>query len=155
MSRFLNRPWSLLSHQTWFLGWCTTGLSLCIHTEIILRTPWRATSTARCLCSTPGISPAIAGPWETFPTSPPAGTETYPKECHRLHDETIVRDICAWQLCGKSNLWTLLSFLRYRDFRFPPGHPRQYEYNMYYWHVIAAKMAFIIVVEVGVHTKSF
>lgn len=63
-----------------------------------------------------------------------------------------------WQyltLCGKSNLWTILSLLRYRDFRFPPGHPRQYEYNMYYWHVIAAKMAFIIVVEVGVPTKSF
>lgn len=38
---------------------------------------------------------------------------------------------------------------RYRDFRFPPGHPRQYEFNMLYWHVIAAKMAFIIVVEVG------
>ncbi|KAK1169164.1 anoctamin-6-like isoform X1 [Acipenser oxyrinchus oxyrinchus] len=34
---------------------------------------------------------------------------------------------------------------RYRDFRYPPGHPRQYEYSNYYWHVIAAKLAFIIV----------
>lgn len=38
---------------------------------------------------------------------------------------------------------------RYRDFRYGPGHPRQYEYTIYYWHVIAAKMAFIIVVEVS------
>lgn len=45
-------------------------------------------------------------------------------------------------------------FCRYRDFRFPPGHPRQYEYTMYYWHVIAAKMAFIIVVEVGANRYS-
>ena len=37
----------------------------------------------------------------------------------------------------------------YRDFRNPPGHPREYQYNMQYWHVVAAKMAFIIVVEVS------
>uniref|UniRef100_A0A8C6TUM0 Anoctamin n=1 Tax=Neogobius melanostomus TaxID=47308 RepID=A0A8C6TUM0_9GOBI len=36
---------------------------------------------------------------------------------------------------------------RYRDFRYPPGHPREYDHTVYYWHVIAAKMAFIIVVE--------
>ncbi len=40
---------------------------------------------------------------------------------------------------------------RYRDFRYPPEHPRQYEYTVYYWHVIAAKMAFIIVVEVSMN----
>ncbi|MEQ2157373.1 hypothetical protein GOODEAATRI_001193 [Goodea atripinnis] len=40
-----------------------------------------------------------------------------------------------------------ITICRYRDFRFPPGHPREYEYNMNYWHVVAAKMAFIIVVE--------
>ncbi|XP_068611495.1 anoctamin-6 [Brachionichthys hirsutus] len=44
---------------------------------------------------------------------------------------------------------------RYRDFRFPPGHPREYEYNIYYWHVIAAKMAFIIVVEHIVYLTKF
>lgn len=69
----VNRPWSLLSRQTWFPGWCTTGLSLSIHMESTPLTPWRATSTTRCLCSTPVTSPAIAGPWETFPTLPPAG----------------------------------------------------------------------------------
>ncbi|NWS51896.1 ANO6 protein, partial [Chunga burmeisteri] len=35
----------------------------------------------------------------------------------------------------------------YRDFRYPPGHQHQYEHNIYYWHVIAAKLAFIIVME--------
>ncbi|XP_067437353.1 anoctamin-6 [Thunnus thynnus] len=44
---------------------------------------------------------------------------------------------------------------RYRDFRYPPGHPKEYEYNMYYWHVIAAKMAFIIVVEHIVYLTKF
>lgn len=37
---------------------------------------------------------------------------------------------------------------RYRDFRNPPGHPQEYKHNIYYWHVIAAKLAFIIVMEV-------
>lgn len=44
---------------------------------------------------------------------------------------------------------------RYRDFRYPPGHPRQYEHTVYYWHVIAAKMAFIIVVEHIVYFTKF
>uniref|UniRef100_A0A671UEU8 Anoctamin n=1 Tax=Sparus aurata TaxID=8175 RepID=A0A671UEU8_SPAAU len=48
-----------------------------------------------------------------------------------------------------------LCFPRYRDFRFPPGHDRQYEYTMQYWHVIAAKMAFIIVVEHIVYLTKF
>ncbi|KAM4523509.1 anoctamin-6-like [Fundulus diaphanus] len=48
-----------------------------------------------------------------------------------------------------------VTICRYRDFRFPPGHPREYEYNMHYWHVIAAKMAFIIVVEHIVYLTKF
>ena len=40
-------------------------------------------------------------------------------------------------------------YFRYRDFRYPPGHHREYQYSIYYWHVVAAKMAFIIVVEVS------
>ncbi|CAJ1054918.1 anoctamin-6 isoform X1 [Xyrichtys novacula] len=44
---------------------------------------------------------------------------------------------------------------RYRDFRYPPGHPREYEFSVYYWHVIAAKMAFIIVVEHIVYLTKF
>ncbi|XP_077565287.1 anoctamin-6 [Stigmatopora nigra] len=44
---------------------------------------------------------------------------------------------------------------RYRDFRYPPGHPKEYEHNIYHWHVIAAKMAFIIVVEHIVYLTKF
>ncbi|XP_063072938.1 anoctamin-6 [Engraulis encrasicolus] len=44
---------------------------------------------------------------------------------------------------------------RYRDFRYPPGHPKEYDHNIYYWHVIAAKLAFIIVVEHIVYLTKF
>ncbi|XP_053112454.1 anoctamin-6 isoform X2 [Hemicordylus capensis] len=40
-----------------------------------------------------------------------------------------------------------LTTCRYRDLRYPPGHEHQYEHNIYYWHVIAAKLSFIIVME--------
>uniref|UniRef100_A0A665X1E0 Anoctamin n=1 Tax=Echeneis naucrates TaxID=173247 RepID=A0A665X1E0_ECHNA len=50
---------------------------------------------------------------------------------------------------------TGITTCRYRDFRYPPGHPRQYEHNVYYWHVVAAKMAFIIVVEHIVYLTKF
>ncbi|XP_073694115.1 anoctamin-6 [Garra rufa] len=44
---------------------------------------------------------------------------------------------------------------RYRDFRHPPGHPYEYEFNIHYWHVIAAKLAFMIVVEHIVYFTKF
>ncbi|KAL4658469.1 anoctamin-6 isoform X1 [Arapaima gigas] len=43
----------------------------------------------------------------------------------------------------------------YRDFRYPPGHLWEYQHNIYYWHVIAAKLAFIIVVEHVVYLTKF
>ncbi|XP_057612456.1 anoctamin-5 [Chionomys nivalis] len=36
---------------------------------------------------------------------------------------------------------------RYRDYRNPPDHENKYVHNMQFWHVLAAKMAFIIVME--------
>ncbi|XP_067855516.1 anoctamin-6 isoform X2 [Heptranchias perlo] len=36
---------------------------------------------------------------------------------------------------------------RYRDLRYPPDHPLQYHHSLYFWHVMAAKLAFIIVME--------
>uniref|UniRef100_A0AAR2JVT9 Anoctamin n=1 Tax=Pygocentrus nattereri TaxID=42514 RepID=A0AAR2JVT9_PYGNA len=38
--------------------------------------------------------------------------------------------------------------LLYRDYRYPPGHERQYTHTMQFWHILAAKMAFIIIMEV-------
>lgn len=39
-------------------------------------------------------------------------------------------------------------FFRYRDYRNPPDHEDKYFHNMQYWHVLAAKMTFIIIMEV-------
>lgn len=37
---------------------------------------------------------------------------------------------------------------RYRDYRYPPGHEKEYFHTMQFWHILAAKMAFIIIMEV-------
>ena len=42
----------------------------------------------------------------------------------------------------------LAVFYRYRDYRYPPGHQREYTHTMQFWHILAAKMAFIIIMEV-------
>lgn len=44
---------------------------------------------------------------------------------------------------------------RYRDYRNPPDHHNPYQFNVYYWHVIAAKLAFMIVVEHIVYFTKF
>uniref|UniRef100_UPI00398EB6FE anoctamin-6 isoform X1 n=1 Tax=Pristiophorus japonicus TaxID=55135 RepID=UPI00398EB6FE len=36
---------------------------------------------------------------------------------------------------------------RYRDLRYPPDHPLEYHHSLYFWHVMAAKLAFIIIME--------
>ncbi|XP_073476055.1 anoctamin-6 isoform X2 [Aquarana catesbeiana] len=44
---------------------------------------------------------------------------------------------------------------RYRDFRYPPGNEHQYEHSILYWHVIAAKLSFLIVMEHIVYFVKF
>ncbi|XP_077091319.1 anoctamin-6 [Siphateles boraxobius] len=51
--------------------------------------------------------------------------------------------------------WPNITTCRYRDFRNPPSHHNQYEFSIYYWHVIAAKLAFMIVVEHIVYFTKF
>ncbi|XP_078455168.1 anoctamin-6-like [Lampetra planeri] len=36
---------------------------------------------------------------------------------------------------------------RYRGYRYPPDHPQAYSVTTLYWHILAAKLAFVIVVE--------
>ncbi|XP_048401489.1 anoctamin-5 isoform X2 [Stegostoma tigrinum] len=36
---------------------------------------------------------------------------------------------------------------RYKDYRYPSGHSLEYQHNMQFWHILAAKMAFIIILE--------
>ncbi|XP_051977070.1 anoctamin-6-like isoform X1 [Xyrauchen texanus] len=51
--------------------------------------------------------------------------------------------------------WFNSTTCRYRDFRNPPGHHNEYEFSVHYWHVIAAKLAFMIVVEHIVYLTKF
>jgi len=37
---------------------------------------------------------------------------------------------------------------RYPDYREPPDSPNKYEYTIMYWHILAARLAFIVVFEV-------
>uniref|UniRef100_A0A8C3R553 Anoctamin n=1 Tax=Cyanoderma ruficeps TaxID=181631 RepID=A0A8C3R553_9PASS len=36
---------------------------------------------------------------------------------------------------------------RYRDYRYPPDHEKRYLHTMQFWHILAAKLAFIIIME--------
>ena len=40
-------------------------------------------------------------------------------------------------------------FCRYRDYRAPPWSPVPYDFTLQFWHVLAARLAFIIVFEVS------
>ncbi|TKC41449.1 hypothetical protein EI555_010351 [Monodon monoceros] len=63
---------------------------------------------------------------------------------------------CRQHLIKKNYLLKCLHLIsRYRDFRYPPGHPQEYKHNIYYWHVIAAKLAFIIVMEHIIYSVKF
>uniref|UniRef100_A0AAQ5XUF0 Anoctamin n=1 Tax=Amphiprion ocellaris TaxID=80972 RepID=A0AAQ5XUF0_AMPOC len=44
---------------------------------------------------------------------------------------------------------------RYRDYRYPPGHEKQYSHTMQFWHILAAKLAFIIIMEHVVFVVKF
>ncbi|KAM8893597.1 anoctamin-5b isoform 5-T6 [Spinachia spinachia] len=44
---------------------------------------------------------------------------------------------------------------RYRDYRYPPGHNNEYSHTMQFWHILAAKMAFIIIMEHVVFVVKF
>ncbi|XP_044127087.1 anoctamin-5 isoform X2 [Bufo gargarizans] len=48
-----------------------------------------------------------------------------------------------------------VTLCRYRDYRYPPDHERRYLHTMQYWHILAAKMAFIIIMEHVVFVVKF
>ncbi|XP_076854660.1 anoctamin-5b isoform X2 [Brachyhypopomus gauderio] len=48
-----------------------------------------------------------------------------------------------------------VSVCRYRDYRYPPGHEKAYSHTMQFWHILAAKMAFIIIMEHVVFVVKF
>ncbi|XP_071975042.1 anoctamin-5 isoform X4 [Engystomops pustulosus] len=48
-----------------------------------------------------------------------------------------------------------VTLCRYRDYRYPPDHHKRYHHTMQYWHILAAKMAFIIIMEHVVFVVKF
>nr|XP_023695496.1 anoctamin-5-like [Paramormyrops kingsleyae] len=52
------------------------------------------------------------------------------------------------------NTSTILT-CRYRDYRYPPGHEKEYAHTMQFWHILAAKLAFIIIMEHVVFVVKF
>ncbi|XP_008310269.1 anoctamin-5 isoform X1 [Cynoglossus semilaevis] len=50
---------------------------------------------------------------------------------------------------GENPAWfnSSINTCRYRDYRYPPGHEKQYYHTMQFWHILAAKLAFIIIME--------
>lgn len=64
--------------------------------------------------------------------------------------------ICCLMVTLLKHSWqfdapVLVALYRYRDYRYPPGHQREYTHTMQFWHILAAKMAFIIIMEVRHH----
>uniref|UniRef100_A0AAQ5Z8Y7 Anoctamin n=1 Tax=Amphiprion ocellaris TaxID=80972 RepID=A0AAQ5Z8Y7_AMPOC len=53
------------------------------------------------------------------------------------------------------NISDFLTDSRYRDYRYPPGHEKQYSHTMQFWHILAAKLAFIIIMEHVVFVVKF
>ncbi|KAI2648075.1 Anoctamin-5 [Labeo rohita] len=50
---------------------------------------------------------------------------------------------------------SIITTCRYRDHRYPPGHEKQYTHTMQFWHILAAKLAFIIIMEHVVFVVKF
>ncbi|XP_038147202.1 anoctamin-5 isoform X2 [Cyprinodon tularosa] len=50
---------------------------------------------------------------------------------------------------GENPAWfnSSITTCRYRDYRYPPGHEKEYSHTMQFWHILAAKLAFIIIME--------
>ncbi|XP_075993061.1 anoctamin-5 isoform X1 [Genypterus blacodes] len=50
---------------------------------------------------------------------------------------------------GENPMWfnSSITTCRYRDYRYPPGHDKEYSHTMQFWHILAAKLAFIIIME--------
>ncbi|TRY56631.1 hypothetical protein DNTS_011039 [Danionella cerebrum] len=59
---------------------------------------------------------------------------------------------------GENPSWfnsSTITTCRYRDYRYPPGHPKEYTHTMQFWHILAAKLAFIIIMEHVVFVVKF
>uniref|UniRef100_UPI0035900035 anoctamin-5-like isoform X2 n=1 Tax=Myxine glutinosa TaxID=7769 RepID=UPI0035900035 len=69
-----------------------------------------------------------------------------------------IEDFQPWSIPNTEPYWfnnaTDLN-CRYRDYRYPPGEANRYELTTTFWHVLAARLAYIIVVEHLVFAATF
>lgn len=89
---------------------------------------------------------------------PPYGDHPHYTMEGYINNTLSIFKIADFKNRSKGNPYTGLgnyTTCRYRDFRYPPGHPQEYKHNIYYWHVIAAKLAFIIVMEHVIYSVKF
>uniref|UniRef100_A0A8C3U8P8 Anoctamin n=1 Tax=Catharus ustulatus TaxID=91951 RepID=A0A8C3U8P8_CATUS len=88
---------------------------------------------------------------------PPYGSHSSPTMKGYINSTLSVFNISDFKNASKpfSSRFGNQTTCRYRDLRYPPGHQHQYEHNIYYWHVIAAKLAFIIVMEHVIYFVKF
>ncbi|KAJ8344233.1 hypothetical protein SKAU_G00315620 [Synaphobranchus kaupii] len=56
---------------------------------------------------------------------------------------------------GKKEEGGFIALEKYRDYRYPPEHDWQYSHNTRFWHILAAKLAFIIIMEHVVFAVKF
>ena len=40
-------------------------------------------------------------------------------------------------------------FCRYHGYRYPPGHPEEYQRTEVFWHILAARLSFVVVFQGG------
>ncbi|XP_012874171.1 PREDICTED: anoctamin-6 [Dipodomys ordii] len=89
---------------------------------------------------------------------PPYGDHTQHTMEGYINNTLSIFNVMDFKSKAKDNPYVGLgnyTTCRYRDFRNPPGHPQEYKHNIYYWHVIAAKLAFIIVMEHLIYSVKF
>uniref|UniRef100_A0A669CX38 Anoctamin n=1 Tax=Oreochromis niloticus TaxID=8128 RepID=A0A669CX38_ORENI len=72
---------------------------------------------------------------------------------YRTHDELNMKGYINNSLSvlfknlQENEIPDVLLLCRYRDYRYPPDDKKRYEHNMQFWHILAAKLAFIIIME--------
>ena len=81
-------------------------------------------------------------------SSVPSSVDPSPPRCLRgyMNSSLSVFDM------GEAHNGSQTRYCRYRDYRAPPWSPAPYDFTLQFWHVLAARLAFIIVFEVGQST---
>uniref|UniRef100_A0A4W5PFI2 Uncharacterized protein n=1 Tax=Hucho hucho TaxID=62062 RepID=A0A4W5PFI2_9TELE len=111
--------------------------------------------------------------WLSSPTpssSPSPPTTSHASSTRSNTDPVWTRDTARRSRCLRGYMNSSLSvfdmgerwnvseeqsrYCRYRDYRASPWSPVPYDFTLQFWHVLAARLAFIIVFEVRQHTHA-